>query len=356
MKSSKRIVSLCFCFMLQMAGGDVWAAAQDQAKKPSYNLGEFNAYNAALNEKDSQSRIKLLDELLQKYPSTELQDLLPFIYPAYYTDYLTLGNYPQALAYIDKMLALGDKITAFDRLKALGTRAMPYAQTVNDKALQTPDAYTKARDAAAKGLETLDQWQKPADVSDDNFRKAKAAFGVLFHSAAGVSDTNLKNYKGAETSFRAALAIDPDNALTHYRLANAYLADTPQQTVDGFWGISRAIALKVPGTDAVKAYLRNQILNYQQLSCDKLVDSEVDELITLASSSSERPGSLTIPSADDLQKVRNDTASFVPWLREGGEHGKVMWLATCGAEYQDVPVKVIDVTPGEGGRHGGGQR
>ena len=97
----------------------------------------------------------------------------------------------------------------------------------------------------------------------------------------------------------------------------------------------------------MRTYLRNQLLHYQQPSCDKLADDEMNQMITLAGTSTDRPASLTIPSAEDLQKARDDTANFLPWLQEGSDHGRVMWLATCGLEYPDVGVKVLDIMPGD---------
>lgn len=38
----------------------------------------------------------------------------------------------------------------------------------------------------------------------------------------------------------------------------------------------------------------------------------------------------------------------MPWLQEGGDHGRIMWLATCGLEYPDVPVRVMENRPGTG--------
>ena len=111
------------------------------------------------------------------------------------------------------------------------------------------------------------------------------------------------------------------------------------------------------------------MLHYQQPSCEKLADDEINELVTLAGSSNDRPATLTIPSADDLQKARDDTMDFLPWLQEGGDHGKTMWLATCGLEYPDVAVRVMNITPGDSdnftldvfrarhpGSHAGGDR
>lgn len=322
-----------------------WAAPQDQAQKPAYTLPEYNAYQAAHSEKDPQAKVKALDAFVMSYPNSAL---LPYVYRDYYLSYYQLKNYPQTLDYVDKLLALGDKIDLGTRLESLVARGQAYFVGSTDKALQTPEAYTKARDAAAQGLQTLAQWQKPANMTDDQFAAQKKSIGILLNSVAGLASSGLKDSKGAETAYKAVLAIDPNDALTHYRLGIAYLQETPPVALDGYWELSRAIALKVPSTDQVKAYLRNQVLKYQQPSCDKLVDDEVNNLVTLAAASSDRPASLTIPSADDLMKARDDTANFIPWLQEGGDHGKVMWLATCGLEYPDVGVKVIEATPGEG--------
>ena len=43
-----------------------------------------------------------------------------------------------------------------------------------------------------------------------------------------------------------------------------------------------------------------------------------------------------------LQKARDDTANFIPALVAGGDAGKVMWLASCGLEYPDVGVRVME--------------
>ena len=322
-----------------------WAAPQEAAAKPAYTLAEYNAYQAAHGEKDPQAKVKALDDFVSKYP---MSALLPYVYRDYYLSYYQLKNYPQTLDYVDKLLALGDKIDLGTRLESLVARAQAYFVGSSDKALQTPEAYTKARDAATQAVQTLAQWQKPANMTDDQFAMQKKSIGILANSVGGLASSGLKDYKGAETFYKAVLAIDPTDALTHYRLGIAYLQDMPPQAQDGYWELSRAIALKVPSADQVKAYLRNQILKYQQPSCDMLADDEINNLITLAATTADRPATMTVPSADDLQKARDDTANFIPWLQEGGDHGKIMWLATCGSEYPDVGVKVVEVKPADG--------
>jgi tetratricopeptide (TPR) repeat protein len=337
----------CLAIALWMFGGAVAAggAPQDQQQKPNYTLAEYNAYQAAHNEKDPQAKIKSLDDFVSKYP---MSALIPYVYRDYYLTYYQLKNYPQTIEYVDRLLALGDKVDLGTRLESLVARAQAYFVGSGDKALQTPEAYTKAKDAAIQGLQTLGQWQKPQNMTDEQFGTQKKSIGLLINSVAGIAASGLKDYKAAVEFYKAALALDPNDAVTHFRLGVAYLQENPPDAQNGYWELARSIALKGPGEAQVRTYLRNQLLHYQQPSCDKLVDDEMNQLISLAGTSAERPSSMTMPSAEELQKARDDTGNFLPWLQQGGEHGKSMWLATCGLEYPDVGVKVLEIVPGDG--------
>jgi hypothetical protein len=119
----------------------------------------------------------------------------------------------------------------------------------------------------------------------------------------------------------------------------------PPQANEGFWELARSIGLKSPNgpnEQQVKTYLRNQLMRYQQTSCDKLIDDQMNELLTLAASSAERPATLNVPNSADLEKARNDVGNFIPALKGGGDAGKTMWLATCGLEFPDVGVRAMD--------------
>jgi tetratricopeptide (TPR) repeat protein len=324
-----------------------WAAPQQQAQpaaKPAYTLAEYNAYQAAHNEQNVTQRMKLLDDFVMKYP---MSALLPYAYRDYYLGYYAGKDYAKAIDYADKELALGDKVDIGTRLEAYIVWAQGFLAGQSDKTLQAPEMLTKTKNAQADGLKTLAAWQKPDKMTDEQYAKQKSGTGILFNSIAGMAESGLKDYKSAQASYRAALAIDPNDAVTHFRLGVADLQDMPPQSVDGFWELSRSIALKGPGEQQVRAYLRSQLLHYQQPSCEKLGDDEISELVTLGASSNDRPATLTIPSADDLQKARDDTMDFLPWLQEGGDHGKTMWLATCGLEYPDVAVRVMNIMPGD---------
>jgi len=347
MKPACKWVSVTFiaAALVMSAAAATWAAPQEQQAqaKPNYTLAEYNAYMDAHGEKDPQARIKKLDDFVMKFPGAAL---MMYIYGDYDATYFSLKNYPKTIEYVDKLLAL-PMVDIGTRLQTLGYRAQASLYGSGEKELQTPEAYTKSKDAAAQGLQTLGQWQKPANMTDDQFANNKKVLGVLFNSVAGIAESGLKDYKSAADSYKAVLALDPTDAVTHFRLGVAFLQQMPPDAPNGFWELSRSIALKGPGEAQVRTYLRNQLLHYQQPSCDKLADDEINQMITLAATSADRPASLTIPSADDLKKAQEDTNNFLPWLQEGGDHGKVMWLATCGLEYPDVGVKVLDIMPGD---------
>ena len=345
MKPACKWVSVAFiaAALVISAAAVTWAAPQEQQQKPNYTLAEYNAYMDAHNEKDPQAKIKKLDDFVMKFSGSAL---MLYIYGDYDATYFSLKNYPKTIEYADKLLAL-PMVDIGTRLQTLGYRAQASLYGSGEKELQTPEAYTKAKDAAAQGLQTLGQWQKPQNMSDEQFANNKKVLGVLFNSVAGIAESGLKDYKAAADSYKAVLALDPSDAVTHFRLGVAYLQEMPPDAPNGFWELSRSIALKGPGEAQVRTYLRNQLLHYQQPSCDKLADDEMNQMITLAGTSADRPASMVIPGAEELQKARDDTANFLPWLQEGGEHGRVMWLATCGLEYPDVGVKVLDIMPGD---------
>ncbi len=351
--------------LLASGTATAWAAPQaaaaqgtTQAPATGYSRAEYDAYNAAHLEKDPATKIKDLDDFVAKNPNA--YGLMVYVYRDYYLTYYQLKNYAQAIAYADKELELGDKVDFGTRVEAEVARAQAFSFGGADKSLQTPDQLTKARAAANDGLKMLDTWKKPDNTTDDDFAKVKKNQALVFDTVIGTASTGLKDYKGAQAAYKSLLALSPDDAITHYHLGVSYLQDTPPDITDGYWELSRALALKVPGDTQIMAYLKNQLLHYQQLSCDgpvagppplqlpKLADDEINQWVTLAGSTNDKPATLSIPSADDLAKARDDTANFIPWLQEGGDHGHTMWLATCGLEYPDVVVSVQSVTPGDG--------
>ncbi len=320
------------------------AAAQDTGKQ-AYTVPEYNAYQAAAAEKNPAQQIKLLDDFVSKYPNSAL---LVYVYPLYYQAYGALKNYPKVIEYADKLLALGDKTDAPVRYQAYFARAFAYTN-LPPAQQQDKDLATKAREAAASGLKTLGDVKKPDNITDADWVKQTQQPKILFNYASAMACASLKDFSCAVDSYKAVLALNPDDAVTSYRIGQTYLAMTPPQSMDAFWFFGRAVTSK-GATEAqskqVKGYLRKLLANYQGGAvCDSLTDAELNELLQLATSAPERPASYTISSSADLDAARKDMtiASVFADLKTGGDKAKVTWLASCGLEFPDVPGKLLEV-------------
>jgi len=338
-----------------MARGQAPAAAASQdAGAPKYTMAEYNAYQACAAEKVPATLLKCLDDFVSKYPNSTL---LNYVYPLYYQAYGAQKNYAKMMETADKLAGLGDKVDALTRFNAYYSHVLAYSQMIADPAQANTGAKDAAlakgaEDAAAAALKILPDVKKPDNVTDDAWAKQLAQFKVFLNGVAAQAATVAKDCASSVADYKAVLAINPDDAISNYRLGLAYMCVTPPQQMDAFWSIARAVTAK-GATQAqsakVKDYLRKLIANYQGGSvCDSLTDAELNELLQLAASSPDRPGSYTLPSAADLGAAQKDMtiASVIADLKAGGDKGKLTWLASCGLEFPEVPGKVIEIVPG----------
>jgi hypothetical protein len=325
------------------------AAAQDTTSCTGpgqhYTMAEYNSYQAAAAEKNPLAQIKLLDDFLSKYPSS---CLLNYIYPLYYNNYFAQKNFPKTIEYADKMIAMGDKIVPGELYSAHYARALAY------NSIQNPDAATaKAAQAASKAaLKVLDQIAKPDTEDPAKFAQDKKAMIVLFNGTAAGAAMAAKDFAGAIESYKAVLAITPDDLISNFNSGKAYMALTPPQQLDALWYYARAATAKSASeqqSKSVKTFIRKLIANYQGGTvCDTLTDAEMSELLQLAPNSVDRPTTYKLYSSADLDAGRKDMtiATVVTDLKSGGEKAKLTWTASCGLEFPDIQGKLLDITPG----------
>jgi len=318
-----------------------WAAPQE---KPSYTPAEYNAYTACANDKNAQTRAKCLEDFMAKFPQSSL---LPYAYQLAYTTYNEAKNLPKSIEYADKVLALGDKIDLGTRIQASYIRSYNFHQVFSPQAPDADVQARNAREAALQGAELIGKLPKPDNMTPEQFEQQKAAPLALFYYTAGFAALHLKQYAAAIDSFRSALANNPNDAVTYFRMGVAYLQKDPPQQMDGFWALARSVALKGPGEAQVRNYLRSQLVRYQGGTvCENETDTQLNELLTLAGSSAERPAGYNIPSAADLDAARKNP-EWLNALKSGGEPAKVTWLAMCGLEFPEVYARVFEVVPSD---------
>jgi hypothetical protein len=337
-------ISASLCFLLGNAISTRAGQAPD-AGKQQYTMPEYNAEQACGNDRNPTSQVKCLDDFVAKYPNSAL---LIYVYPMYYQDYSQMKNWPKVIESADKLVALGDKVGPNEKYGALYARAFAFN---NLPAAEQANQAKGAIAAAEAGLKLVPDLKKPDTLDDNAFNEQKKQAAIYLNGTAAQAAMVSKDYPDAIKYYKAVLAINPDEAITEYRLGQAYLASTPPQQLDGFWYIARAVTSKAATqqqSTQLKTYLRKLIVNYQQAACDNLIDAQLNELLQLAGSSAERPGTYKIPSATDLDAARKDMtiASVITDLKAGGDKAKVTWLASCGLEFPDVPGKLIEITPG----------
>jgi tetratricopeptide (TPR) repeat protein len=358
MNRTCRVAGLAVVVALCCRGGGIFGAsafaqapaqqppAGQEAPKQQYTIAEYNAYTACNNEKNPQQQIKCLDDFVSKYPNSQL---LIYVYPLYFNAYSQVGNFQKVIEYADKLIALGDKAEAPARYQAYFARAYAYTHM---KPEEQAGQAAKACDAAKNGLKTLGELKKPDNLTEEDFNKQKQQPSVQFNYALATCSLAQKNYQAGIEAYKAILALTPDDAVTNYKIGQAYMAMSPPQQMDAFWYFAKAVTAKNANpqdANKVKTYLRKLIANYQGGNvCDTLTDAELNELLQLAGSSADRPASYTLPASADLDAARKDMtiASVITDLKAGGDKGKVTWLAACGLEFPDVPGKLIEITPG----------
>jgi tetratricopeptide (TPR) repeat protein len=321
------------------------AGAQGAAKAPAYTMPEYNAFQGCNGETDPNQQVKCLDDFVSRYPNSTL---MMYAYQLYYQAYGKLKNTSKEIEYADKLIAT-DSADVGVRLQAALARLTAFAASYDPKTNDTA-ALTKDRDLALLGPKLLAQLPRNPKVSDADWQASLKQITNIFDNQAGYADLLLKDYPSAITAYKDAITSKPDDATATYQLGTAYLAMNPPQTLDGFWAIARAIDLKVPQADKVKDYVRSKLLAYEQPGCDNQVDGQLNEMLQLAQNSPDRPATFTIPSADDLSKIRSSSTilTIVGDLSAGGDKAKMTWLATCGSELSSVGGKIIDIQNGDG--------
>lgn len=202
MKQCKWIGAGCVVVVLLMTSGIATSAPRKQTK-PTYTRPEYDQYLAAHPDGNLAHKIRLLDDFVGKYP---VSTLLPEAYQEYYQAYYAQRNYLETIEYVDKLMALGDKVELGLRLQALTARALAYLADCGDGALQTRDAYMAARDAAMQGRQVMDQLRIPASMTLEQFATQKENLGNKFDAVTQIAEAGLKGQKSDSCKVAAGVS------------------------------------------------------------------------------------------------------------------------------------------------------
>jgi hypothetical protein len=314
-------------------------AAPAGQQKTIQDPNEYNAYVAAINEKDPAQKAQMMESYLQTYPNSVMkEDGLELLL----NTYQQLNNTAKMKSSAQRVLqANPNNLTALVVITYLDhTQALAGG----------PDAAAALQEAGqfgARCLQAIQSASKPEGASDEQWNTTKSSFRVICMGSVGHAALQAKDYPTAQQNLKEVVAAQPTDVTSVYQLALAYLSPKPP-LVDGLFWIARAAAI-ASQPDLVK-YAQNQYARYHG-GLDGF-----DALFASAKTATTIPAGFTIapaPSpadqaADMLKKSTPEKLSFAEWqfiLTSGNkEASEQVWTAIKGKPVQ------LQATVVEGGR------
>ena len=307
---------------------------------------EYNAYVAAVQQKDANAKISGLEAFLTQYPNSVMKNQALEI---------LLGTYQQA-GNVKKALETATKVVAVQPCSVPALFLLTY---VNRVTAQSGDANGKQESADAEkygqqGLDCLPKYQKPEGTSDADFQKQVATMKENFNAGIGWGALQQKDNAKAAQFLKAAVEANPpdsqkDLALL-YPLALSYLQQTPPDYQNGVWFAARAAAVApAPSQPGLEKYARSQYMKYHQ------GDDGWDTVLNAAKAGGPQvpipaPPTPADQAHDMVAKTPPDKMDFATWefvLSNGSQADQdTVWNAIKGKAVQMVGT-VISTTPTE---------
>lgn len=323
------------------------AANPAQSKKTIKDPAEYNAYMAAVNAKDANAKASALESFLQTYPNSVIkEDALELLMKTY-----------QQLNNVPKIEETGTKLLQVNPNNLTGLALLAYLKRFQGLGATDPAQGTavlgQAEEFGQRGLQQLDTAPKPEGYPDADWAKMKESFKAIFEAAVGNGELSKKNYPAAVPHLQDALKANPNDYITTYQLAVAYLEPKPI-VVDGlFWG-AKAVDLAQKQNPAAatqfQKYVHSKYVRYHG------GEDGFDDLLKIAAANQTIPPDFKVapaPSpADQAAQMCAQTApdkmGFGEWefiFTSGNQQcSDTVWNAIKGKKLQ-MQGKVLDVTP-----------
>jgi hypothetical protein len=225
-------------FAVPMASAQAAAAPADPAGQITIkDPAEYNDYSNATSQSAPAAKAAAIETFLTKYPNSVVKkDLLVQLMTIYQASDL------------NKTLDAANRLLAVDpnNLRALALSV--YIEKSQAAQKTAPADAQPILDKAAQQSTTALAAPKPADLSDADYQKLKAATTPIFEGALALDAENKKDYPGAIDAFKKELGAYPDPAATTsgpalndtYLLGLAYTQETPPDYPNAVWYLTRA--------------------------------------------------------------------------------------------------------------------
>ena len=222
---------------------------------------EFDAYNVAAAKTDPALAEAAADEFAQKFPNSELKELL----------YVRAMNLYQQQNNSAKVIAMGRKAIAINPTDPVPLVAVASALVIDTREsdLDRDTRFAEATKDAQAALDNIDTGlQVPPNVPADRVAAAKANLRSIAYDTLGVIAMNKKDYAAAEQNFQKAadLMKDQPDAVVYLRLS---VAQDNEKKYQAALESANKAAQYAPEGSAEKNLAKQQQDRLQKLLADK---------------------------------------------------------------------------------------
>jgi hypothetical protein len=319
----------------QPAQGQSGAPSQGQSQGPVIkDPAEYNAYVAAVQQKDPSAKISGLEAFTTQYPNSVMKNQALE---------LLMGAYQQTNN-SKKTMETAAKVVAGN---PCNMRALALLAFYNRTLAQNGDPSANLADGKKYAEQGLACWPK---ITDPEVTKMKPQMDQIFKSAIGIACYQAKDYKCAAESLKDVVDANPADFSVVYPLALAYLNQTPPDYQNGIWFAARAAAVAPAQNKAgIEKYARSQYVKFHA------GDDGWAELLAAANANGQqvaiKPAPTPAEQAHDMVvKTPPDKMDFAQWefiLTNGSQEDQdAVWNAIKGKAVQ-MNGTVISTTPEE---------
>ncbi len=300
---------------------------------------EFDLFNTVLKETDAKKKLQLLDSWKQKYPQTELEEQRQKFYmQAHQQD----GQPAKAVEAAKEVLKLvANDFSANFMIASL----VPFMGSADAKVLADGEA-------AAHGLQKA---EKPPNVTDADWSKARAEAQFIAHQVLGWVAMQQKKNDAAEQEFLKALELKPATALISYWLGTVVQAQrNPEKSTLALFSFARAASYSGPGALAPAGRQQMEsFLSKAYASFHGPDPAGFDELKKLAAASPLPPAGFRIKSKDEIKVEQEEElrkkdpvlAFFITVKQRLNEEGDTFWQSMKGTAMPKLKGTVLTATP-----------
>jgi hypothetical protein len=221
----------------QPAQGQSQPAASQSSGPVIKDPAEYNAYVAAVQQKDPNAKISGLEAFLAQYSNSVMKNQALE---------LLMGTYQQTNNAKKTMETAAKLVTADPcNMRALALLAFYDRAIAQNSAASDPAVPQLLADGKKYGEQGMACWPK---ITDADIMKMKDQMTNIFQSAIGITDCQNKDYPGCITNLKPVVDANPQDFSLTYPLALAYWPDpktptTPENSRFAIWYASRASAV-----------------------------------------------------------------------------------------------------------------